>query len=342
MKLSWNALRGLVDSTTNEEAVRSMRALVWVIPVALTAFASTSVVAGCAKVSPGSPGEGPQLPTETAFHHAFAKPVVAGVAGEATSGNTRNARVGSIDGLKLVPSVREPEGVFSASLFPGEAPTRSVCPAGMASIDGRFCVDRYEASLVEILPSGETQPYPYYLGMEGHDVRAVSVPGVKPQAHISEKQATEACRASGKRLCKPQEWRTACMGPEKTTWGYGADKEDRRCNDHGKSPIGVVFPRVAHGTWGSWDQMNDQKLNQVEGTLAETGSHAGCTNGYGVYDMVGNLHEWVDDPKGTFQGGYYQDTHLNGDGCGYKTTAHNAAYHDYSTGFRCCADADGQ
>ena len=67
-------------------------------------------------------------------------------------------------------------------------------------------------------------------------------------------------------------------------------------------------------------------------------SHDGCTNGYGVYDMVGNIHEWVDDPAGTFQGGYYLDVEQNGDGCGYRTDAHNVTYHDYSTGFRCCAD----
>jgi hypothetical protein len=30
---------------------------------------------------------------------------------------------------------------------------------------------------------------------------------------------------------------------------------------------------------------------------------------------------------------------MNGDGCSYKTVAHDADYHDYSTGFRCCADA---
>ena len=65
---------------------------------------------------------------------------------------------------------------------------------------------------------------------------------------------------------------------------------------------------------------------------------AGCTNDYGVYDMVGNLHEWTSDPNGTFQGGYYLDTHINGDGCGYRTTFHPMSYCDYSTGFRCCAD----
>jgi formylglycine-generating enzyme required for sulfatase activity len=84
--------------------------------------------------------------------------------------------------------------------------------------------------------------------------------------------------------------------------------------------------------------MNDARLNQMAGGLAETGSHESCTNEYGVYDMVGNLHEWVLDPAGTFQGGYYLDVTQNGDGCAYRTDAHEAWYHDYSTGFRCCAD----
>jgi hypothetical protein len=53
--------------------------------------------------------------------------------------------------------------------------------------------------------------------------------------------------------------------------------------------------------------------------------------------MVGNIHEWTSD--GTFRGGYYLDTKQNGEGCDYKTTAHAKTYYDYSTGFRCCADA---
>ena len=88
--------------------------------------------------------------------------------------------------------------------------------------------------------------------------------------------------------------------------------------------------------------MNRAELNQLDGTLAKTGEHDRCTNGYGVYDMVGNLHEWVADGH-AFQGGYYQDVASlgHGEGCGYVTTAHEARYHDYSTGFRCCADPPG-
>lgn len=218
-------------------------------------------------------------------------------------------------------------------------PMNGLCPADMASIDDRFCIDRYEASLVEVLASGEEQAWPYYLPVEGHAVRAVSRKGVYPQGYISEKQAISACRASGKRLCKSREWKKACQGPVPTKFGYGDQRQAGVCNDQGRSPMRKFFnAEFVAGTAWTWDKMNDPKLNQLEGTLAETGSHEGCTNGYGVHDMVGNIHEWVDDPKGTFQGGYYQDVTQNGDGCSYRTDAHEAWYHDYSTGFRCCAD----
>ena len=216
-----------------------------------------------------------------------------------------------------------------------------LCPPDMATVDDRYCVDRFEASLLEVLPNGDERPWASFLGMEGHTVRAISEQGVFPQAYVSGHQAQEACARSGKRLCKPAEWKKACMGPDKSTYGYGNTNEQRRCNDSGKSPMVAVWGSTIDlnnpMAW-SWDKMNDPSLNQLPNSLAKTGEFASCENGYGIHDMVGNLHEWVDDPAGTFLGGYYLDTHLNGDGCQYRTMAHEAWYHDYSTGFRCCAD----
>lgn len=214
------------------------------------------------------------------------------------------------------------------------------CPAGMADVDGRFCVDKYEASLVEILPNGEERAWSPYDAVAGHSVRAVSLAHAFPQAYINEKEASQACKLSGKRLCGAKEWRVACEGPKKAQYGYGDERETGRCNDNGKSAMVSVYGAPHDRMYWSMVKMNNPALNQVVGTLSKSGDHDGCTNGYGVYDMVGNLHEWVDDPKGTFQGGYYLDTHLNGDGCNYKTVAHEAWYHDYSTGFRCCADEE--
>ena len=215
------------------------------------------------------------------------------------------------------------------------------CPDDMASVDDRFCVDRFEASLVEVLADGSTAAWsPSAAPDAARTYRAVSLEGVVPQAYISGATAAAACQAAGKRLCQPVEWRSACGGSAKSTYPYGPSHVAGKCNDHGKSPMLVYYPQVEKG----WNlvgaaEMNDPRLDQLPGTLTKTGELEGCVNDYGVHDMVGNLHEWTADPNGTFQGGYYLDTSQNGEGCSYRTAAHDFAYHDYSTGFRCCADA---
>ncbi|MBX3231053.1 MAG: SUMF1/EgtB/PvdO family nonheme iron enzyme [Labilithrix sp.] len=212
------------------------------------------------------------------------------------------------------------------------------CRPGMVSIDDKFCIDKYEAALLEIV-NGEEKPFsPYAVVSDAQHVRAVSFAHVVPQGYISRNQAEKACMASGKRLCDVAEWQKACRGPEKKQWGYGDNREVGRCNDNGKNPVMTYYgPRYDATT------MNKPELNQMDGTLSKTGEKPGCVNGYGVHDMVGNLHEWVADPHGSFYGGYYQDVAStgHGEGCSYKTTAHNQSYHDYSTGFRCCADFPG-
>jgi formylglycine-generating enzyme len=221
---------------------------------------------------------------------------------------------------------------------------RGRCPRAMVEIAGggmpAFCIDRYEASLVDVLPNGEERPHSPFAAVDDQQrVRAVSSANVFPQGYISAVEAQRACRESGKRLCRVGEWGKACRGPDPKSFGYGNRREPGRCNDKGKNPVLSLYGR---GHW-TWTTMNQPELNQQEHTLARTGEHSGCTNGYGVYDMVGNLHEWVADSAGTFYGGYYQDVSSvgHGEGCGYLTTAHEARYHDYSTGFRCCADVAG-
>jgi hypothetical protein len=212
-------------------------------------------------------------------------------------------------------------------------PKSSRCGEDMVLVNGAFCIDRWEASLVTLSPSGEERAHsPFQPIAAGEKVRAVSAPGVPPQGYVSALEAKAACAASGKRLCKPAEWRAACMGPGKKTYGYGDARVAGRCNDSARHPAIATFGRR---NW-TWEEMNSPVLNQLQNGLAKTGERRGCTNELGVYDMVGNLHEWVDDPAGTFNGGFYVDATMNGEGCTYSTTAHGARYHDYSTGFRCC------
>jgi len=198
---------------------------------------------------------------------------------------------------------------------------------------GAGCVDKYEASLVAIDETGNESPWSPYEAPNGHRVRAVSRANVVPQAHISMVEAKRACSASGKRLCGAVEWKQACKGPEATRYPYGNARVPGACVDtHRTSPMAVL-----HEGEHTARTMNDPLANQQANTVEPTGSSLDCTNGYGVHDMVGNVHEWTDD--GSFRGGYYLDTTENGEGCDYRTTAHAPEYYDYSTGFRCCADA---
>ncbi len=219
-----------------------------------------------------------------------------------------------------------------------DAPAR--CPAEMALILDGVCIDRWEASLVRL---GDGERWSPYHALDGTDVRAVSEPGVPPQAYVSGVDAERACQASGKRLCTATEWEAACRGPRGTTYPYGNERKKGVCNDDGREhhPVAEVTKRLGLPPDRMWyEGMDHPLINQLTNTLRKTGERDGCTNESGAFDMVGNLHEWIEDPEGTFRGGFYMDTLINGEGCEYATTAHSKKYRDYSTGFRCCLDAD--
>ncbi|MBT3217858.1 MAG: SUMF1/EgtB/PvdO family nonheme iron enzyme [Proteobacteria bacterium] len=197
------------------------------------------------------------------------------------------------------------------------------CPKMVAIED--FCIDPYEAWL-----DGQS---PFEVPQAGV---ATTGPGEIPQGYISGVVAQDACEAAGKRLCTLDEWMRACQGPQGWTYPYGNDYDANACNvSRSEHPVISLF---GSNTDWSTGQMNDPLINQQVDTVDAGGANAGCVSAEGVYDLHGNLHEWISDPNGTFKGGFYADASLNGLGCTYATTAHSFAYHDYSTGFRCCSD----
>ena len=221
---------------------------------------------------------------------------------------------------------------------------QSACPEGMAYVAG-YCMDRYEAYVVELDDAGNEQPHSPYTPVDGLRVRAKVAAGVVPQGYISQVQAASACQSAGKRLCSAPEFSLACRGPNRNvSYPYGGTRRQRgKCNEGKGSAVPAVFGQDAPY---EKSLMNDARLNQWPGGLAKTGEYAGSESPYGIFDLVGNLHEWgaevAPNGHGAFRGGFYGDAEINGSGCNYETTAHSAAYHDYSTGFRCCQDAANQ
>lgn len=150
--------------------------------------------------------------------------------------------------------------------------------------------------------------------------RAVSERGRLPAARISWDDARAACEAAGFRLCTIEEWTAACRGEEERVYPYGDEFDPRRCNTGG--PHEAV----------------------EEAELAPTGSNRGCVTPEGVFDLSGNVMEWMDGehPTGVIRpmggGGY-------GIGDGREVVCvrraqlwqpPDAAFQGY--GFRCCTD----
>jgi len=92
-------------------------------------------------------------------------------------------------------------------------------------------------------------------------VYAVSIPGVLPSACITWFQANQACRLSGKRLARNDEWQAAAQG----TPDPGTDNGTSDCNI------------------------------SSTGDAVNTGSRSNCKSSWGAFDMVGNVSEWVAD-----------------------------------------------
>lgn len=217
------------------------------------------------------------------------------------------------------------------------------CLPGMVRIES-FCVDTYEAYVVSVDDAGVETPHsPYAPVDDAGTVRAKTAGGVVPQGYISQIQATAACNEAGKRLCSATEFQLACEGPDAGNWyPYGGEtRVPGDCNE-GKGSSVPMFYGDNSADW-TYADFNDPRLNEWDGGLAKTGAYPRCVSPYGLYDCVGNLHEWGSDPAdsnghGRFRGGFYGDAEMNGHGCAYVTKAHEPTYHDYSTGFRCCMD----
>ena len=101
-------------------------------------------------------------------------------------------------------------------------------------------------------------------------------PGEKPQHKVSFAKAREACKSVGKRLCTDWEWRSACMGSRgKNLFAYGEAYVPRNCN---------AGSLLKSGHSGLVDEKKD---------ISPSGAMKSCRTAEGLYDMLGNLEEWV-------------------------------------------------
>ena len=240
--------------------------------------------------------------------------------------------------------LKEELGVSSSPVSTGGAALSS-CPSDMSTIDGKYCIDKWENIVIDkttsqqasynwvpdpklvggqksLTPNPPTPPYPEATGIQFSSAfvpLAVSKSGVFPQTYMSKKIAEVACANAGKRLCTRVEWYNACVGPtgQKAAPGttvfpevmpYGPTRILGACNDNKQDSHPPAILGQNKGVY-TQDPRLAQKAQEV-GAVAMTGQFSQCTNEYGIFDMAGNIDEIVSDiPENPnnmiFVGGYY-------------------------------------
>jgi formylglycine-generating enzyme required for sulfatase activity len=127
---------------------------------------------------------------------------------------------------------------------------------------------------------------------------------------VTAQQAQQLCAESGKRLCSAKQWRMACSAEPKDEYPYGRRFVQDNCNTLGNAII----------------------RNEVAGA----GYFQSCKSPIDIYDMSGNVAEWVAEEGGAgfVYGGSYQQgpqqTTCN------SSIALDAKKSYFYVGFRCC------
>ena len=290
-----------------------------------------------------------------------------------SSGST--APVSAPPSAPTLPAPAAPTPSASQLLASGSAPAPSAsasasvevpppCPPDMAQV-GKLCVDRFEAFLRVQGDDGALTDHPHFeRPVKGVRYVAANAKGALPQGYVSRVESQAACEAAGKRLCTRKEWIRGCRGKGFSLYPYGHKGVRGKCNTGKLHLPPQLFKELKTGKGIKYDEhFNSPELNKTPGYLAPGGELEDCANEAGVFDMVGNLHEWVSgtvdqdlmteleeedverrkqpwaEGNGIFMGGFYSTTSEHGPGCSFITVAHEPTYHDYSTGFRCCKDA---
>jgi sulfatase modifying factor 1 len=182
-----------------------------------------------------------------------------------------------------------------------------------------FCIDRYE--------------YP-------------NQKGAHPVWMLDWYEAQATCGSKGKRLCWASEWTAACEGPEHTPFPYGQERDHRACNiDNFFIDPMRPGPRAQFFFYSKDTNIALRELSRLDQSV-RSGTMETCRSGFGVYDMTGNLDEWVisDEPPkdkskwAGLKGGAWGHVRSQ---CRPMTTSHEPEFRYYFVGFRCCADAVG-
>jgi formylglycine-generating enzyme required for sulfatase activity len=230
-----------------------------------------------------------------------------------------------------------------APVLDGGAASATACPADMRLVEGvhyecvqRFCTDWRQEHCYAVFPgliAQEPRETPIRTCMDTYEWPNRA--GAEPLVMLRFVEAEAACASAGKRLCTEFEWETACEGPETRPWPYGFRYDPSACNS-AKPYRPVSEARLAS---------SDAAVRAAETRRAwqgePSGSYPACQSAAGVFDLTGNVEEWVQTSRpewpyrSALKGGYWSKPWA---GCRDTNEAHGPQFRFYEVGFRCCKD----
>jgi sulfatase modifying factor 1 len=218
------------------------------------------------------------------------------------------------------------------------------CPPDMVEVDGDYCPyveqrcvrwldPETKMRCADFAPTSNCQSKTAHKHFCIDRFEYPNKQGEKPVVMKTWYDASAACTAEGKRLCGESEWTLACEGQERLPYPYGYARNAEACN------IDKPHPDVDEAAIAD-PARRDAEVARLDQRDA-SGSREACVSHYGVFDMTGNVDEWVVNESGKpfksgLKGGYWGPVR---DRCRPMTIAHNEGFSFYQIGFRCCEDA---
>lgn len=163
--------------------------------------------------------------------------------------------------------------------------------------------------------------------------------GAMPMVLVSWEDARQICASVDKRLCSEEEFNFACEGETMRPYVYGFARDTSRCN-FDKPYRERTFTFLSWGFCLADPDCLDA-FTAIDQRMP-SGSMEGCRSDHGVFDLNGNVNEWVIIPnnraprRSGIKGGWWGPVRNR---CRPTVTFHDEGDFGYEVGFRCCADA---